>query len=94
MTNNIIGLGTDYTDDKIYTKQYPKDIIETIQDLCELKNYTRKHQYQILEELTGISAGECRKICSLQRQIRFAIPADTVGLAKEKEYHMPDYLRS
>jgi hypothetical protein len=69
------------------------DEITKIKELADQKNYTRKNQYQILEELTGISAGECRKICSLQRQIRFAIPKDATGERLEKDWHCPDFLR-
>ena len=64
--------------------------IEKIKTLCQSKNYnSRKYQYQIISDLTGVSPQQARRICSMQRQIRFAIPKDSVGAKKELEWKSP-----
>ena len=64
--------------------------IEKIKSLVQEKNYnSRKYQYLILAELTGITPEQAKQVCSLQRQIRFAIPADEKGKALAEEWKSP-----
>lgn len=67
--------------------------IEKIKDHCQSKNYnSRKYQYQIISDLTGVSPEQARQICSMQRQIRFVLPKDEVGAKKEAEWKRPNYM--
>ena len=59
---------------------------------CHCKEYgydSRKYQYQIISDLTGVTPQQARQICSMQRQIRFAIPKDSVGDKLEKKWRSP-----
>ena len=59
---------------------------------CHCKEYgydSRKYQYQIISDLTGVNPEVAKQICSMQRQIRFAIPKDSVGEKLEKDWHSP-----
>jgi len=67
--------------------------IEKIKTLCQSKNYnSRKYQYQIISDLTGVAPEQAKQICSMQRQIRFALPPDEIGLKLESKWHKPDWM--
>lgn len=68
------------------------DDLTKIKNIAKAKNYTRKHQYLILAELTGVTPEQAKQVCSLQRTIRFAIPADEVGLKKCQEWKRPQWM--
>lgn len=69
--------------------------LEKIKNVCENKNWhSRKYQYEILSELTGVSPAVCKQICSLQRVIRMAIPKDSVGEREELKWHKPHYIHT
>lgn len=62
-------------------------LLEQIQKVAEEKGYdSRKYRYRILSELTGTPEDICEKIVSLDRNMRWAFPADEVGLSKALEY--------
>ena len=64
--------------------------LEKIKKHCEEKQYTsRKYQYQIISDLTGVAPEQAKQICSMQRQIRFAIPADQKGKALAEKWRSP-----
>ena len=73
--------------------------IEKIKKLVQEKNYSKKHQFiiisKIIEDSTGlyIPPQTCKKICSLQRSVRFAIPPDEIGLELEKSWHAPHFIQ-
>ena len=68
--------------------------VELIQDVAAKNKWeSRKYQYMIISEITGVEPDVCKEICSLQRALRWAFPSDEVGLLKEKEYHATPQLR-
>ena len=69
------------------------DDLTKIKNLAQEKNYTRRHQYLILAELTGVTPEQAKQICSLQRTIRFAIPKDSVGEKLEAQWHAPHFIQ-
>lgn len=67
--------------------------LEKIKKHCEENGYTsRKFQYQIISDLTGVTPQQAKQICSMQRQIRFALPKDEVGAKKEAEWRKPEWM--
>jgi hypothetical protein len=65
-------------------------LLEEIQQVANNHGWdSRRYRYKILAEITGVPEDICEKICSLERNIRWAFPVDDVGIAKEQKYHKP-----
>ena len=68
---------------------------QRIQNIIDRRGYeTTASQYEILSELTDIEPEVCKKICSLQRDIRQLLNSDEVAMKKADEWRLPEHLHS
>jgi hypothetical protein len=71
------------------------EAVEEVKYCVNQNNFkSRSSRYQILELLTGISAGTCEKILRYDRAIRDVFPKDEVGEAEEEKWHLKDYQKT
>ena len=69
--------------------------IEKLEAFCQLRGWEgRKYRDKIIEELVGITWEQAKTAETINRYLRWIYPSDEIGIKKESEYHMPEYLRA
>lgn len=66
---------------------------QKVKEFCEDNGFTsRKQRYEIMEKMFGVSAETCKKMMSVDRQLRDVFPVDEVGIKKAKEWEKSEQI--